>query len=89
MIENVFNTYNVGEDDEEESGDAELDTDEFLEFIYVSLIENGFRKYDTFKGMQTDPNFKQCFDDFDDDGSGSVSKDELKDFIRTIPGLLS
>ena len=58
VIEKIFNTYNVGEEDEEESGDAELDTDEFLEFIYVQLIENGYRKYDTFKGMQVDPNFK-------------------------------
>ena len=56
-------------------------------FIYITFIENGNRKYSDIEELRSDTNIQKCFEEFDDDGSGTISKDELKDFIKQVSGL--
>ena len=80
VLDEIWRNYNDDDNDI-------LDKEEMERFIYITLIENGVRKYDDIEDLRKDDNFQRCFDEFDDDGSGTISKDELKDFIKQVSGL--
>ena len=57
------------------------------QFIYITLIEVGVRDYGVLQNCIDDPTFQKVFKVFDEDGDGSVDKDELAKFIRDVSGL--
>ena len=75
VLAEIWRNYN-------DDGNDILDKEEMEKFIYITLIENGVRKYHDIEDLRNDQNFQRCFDEFDDDGSGTISKDELKEFIK-------
>ena len=80
VIDEVWENYN-------DDGNEHLDREEMERFIYITLIENGDRQYETIHDLREDPQFKYIFDQFDEDGSGTIAKEELADFIKKVSGL--
>lgn len=39
------------------------------------------------KGEFSESDFEKCFQEFDKDGNGTISKDEMKTFIKKVAGL--
>ena len=58
-----------------------LDYDETRSFVKKTLEE--FTNSDEF----CEEDFKQCFKEFDKDGSGTIEKDEMAEFIKNVAGL--
>ena len=80
VLDEVWDTYN-------DDGNECLDKDEMEKFIYITLIENGDRNYKTINDLKRDPEFQNVFAQFDEDGDGTIAKEELADFIKKVSGL--
>lgn len=80
VIDEIWKVYN---DDDNEF----LDRSEMEKFIYITLIESGIRQYDRIEDLRNDENFIRCYNLFDKDNDGTISKDELGSFIREVSGL--
>ena len=81
VIDNVLNEIWTHYNDD---GNEFLDREEITKFIFITLVENGDRQYDDIKDLENDPNALKCFDDLDDDGSGTIDKEELRQFIKDM-----
>ena len=80
ILDDIWDNYN-------DNMDEILDRKEMEEFIYITLIENGVRKYKNIAELRADEDFRDCFDAFDADGDGDIVRHELFDFIRDHSGL--
>ena len=57
-MDRIWTLYNADENEY-------LDKDEMIKFIYITLIENGNRKYDTVTQLRNDFFFQHAFNTFD------------------------
>ena len=71
----------VDEAGEGEDGDSDKDEEETKLFVKNTLCEMGDGK-----GM-SEAEFERCFEEFDEDGSGTIERDEMITFIKNITGL--
>ena len=75
VICDIWRNYNDDDNDI-------LDKEEMEKFVFITLIEHGNRKYQDIDQLRNDYGFQKCFEEFDGDDSGTISKDELKDFVN-------
>ena len=77
VLDEIWNKFN------DDNNDI-LDKREMARFIYITLIESGQRNYHTVEDCFNDKMFNMIFQQFDEDGDGTVSRDELKTFIQGL-----
>ena len=74
MINQIWSLYDV-------DGNGSLDKEECKTFVYdyLQMVAVGQDEFD-------DEIFNTMFDDFDEDGSGLIEKDEMHLFLKKISG---
>ena len=79
VLNEIWDHYN-------DDGNEYLDHDEISKFVFVTLIENGNRIYNEFGDLRYSDNLQKCFEELDEDGSGTVCKHELRAMIMMTGG---